>query len=108
MADFADTNLPTVIHSQEWKSLCDVLIIFPLVLIQEFYSNIHEIDHLVPLFCTRVRGTRILVTPQLVADVLQVPRIEFPNYHSCEHLQTISKDELMATFCERLSDWGDR
>ena len=58
----------------------------------------HEIDHSVPLFFTRVRGTRIPATLELVADVLRVPRIEFPNYPSCEHLWTVSKDELMTTF----------
>ena len=78
------------------------------MLIQDFYSNMHEIDRSVPLFFTRVRGTRIPITPQLVVDVLQVPRIEFPNYPSCERLRTVSKDELMAAFCERPSDWGDR
>ena len=36
----------------------------------------HVIDRSVPLFFTRVRGTRILVTPQLVADVLRVSRVE--------------------------------
>ena len=40
------------------------------------------------------RGTRIPITLQLVADVLHVPRIEFPNYPSCERLRTVSKDEL--------------
>ena len=40
--------------------------------------------------------------------MLWVPRIEFPDYPSCERLQTVSKDELMATFCERPFDWGDR
>ena len=80
----------------------------PLVLIQEFYSNMHEIDRLVPLFFTRIRGTRIPIIPQLVADVLRVPRIEFPDYPSCERLWTVSKDELMAAFYERPSDWGDR
>ena len=50
---------------------------------------------------------RIPVTPQLVADVLQVPRVEFPNYPSCEHLQTVSKDELKSVFCERPSEWGE-
>ena len=62
----------------------------------------HGIDHLVPLFFTRVRGTRILVTPQLVANVLRVPRIEFPDYPSCKCLQTVSKDELMAAFYEQI------
>ena len=50
----------------------------------------------------------ILVTPQLVADVLRVPRIEFLDYLNCDHLRTVSKDELMAAFCEFPSDWGDR
>ena len=61
----------------------------------------HRIDQSVPLFFTRVRGTRIPVTPQLVTDVLQVPRIEFPNYPDCERLWTVSRDELMSAFCER-------
>ena len=86
LADFADTDLPTVIHSREWESLCDVLVTCPFVLIQVFYSNMHEIDRLVPFFFTRIQGTRIPITPQLVADVLWVPRIEFPDYPSCEHL----------------------
>ena len=54
LADFADTDLPTIIHSQEWESLCDILVTCPLVFIQEFYSNMHGIDHSVPLFFTRV------------------------------------------------------
>ena len=99
LVDFADTNLPTVIHSREWESLCDVLITCPLMLMQEFYSNMHGIDCLVPLFFTRVRGTRIPVTPQLVADVLWIPRTKFLDYLSCECLWTVSKDELMAAFC---------
>ena len=68
----------------------------------------HGIDRSVPLFFTHVRGTRIPVTPQLVADVLRVPKIEFPNYPSCEHLRTVSRDELMFAFCERPSTWGER
>ena len=108
LSDFADINLPSVIHSREWELLCDVLVTCPLVLIQEFYSNMHGIDRLVPLFFTRVRGTRIPVTPQLVADVLRVLRIEFPDYPSCEHLRTVSRDELMSSFYERPIAWGER
>ena len=68
----------------------------------------HRIDWSVPLFFTCVRGTRIPITPQLVTDVLQVPRIEFPDYPSYEHLRTLSRDELMSAFCERPSAWGER
>ena len=68
----------------------------------------HRIDHLVPLFFICVRGTRIPVTPQLVVDVLRVPRIEFPNYPGCEHPRTVSKNELMSAFCERPTAWGER
>ena len=62
LADFADTDLSTVIHSQEWESLCDVPVTCPLMLIQEFYSNMHWIYRSVPLFFTCVRGTHIPVT----------------------------------------------
>ena len=86
LADFADTDLPDVIHSRGWESLCDVSATCSLVLIQEFYSNMHMIDHSVPLFFTHIRGTCIPVTPQLVVDVLQVPRVKFPDYPSCECL----------------------
>ena len=70
------------------------------MLIQEFYSNMHGIDRLVPLFFTRIRGTHIPITPQLVAEVLRVPRIEFPDYIGYERLRTVSKDELMSAFCD--------
>ena len=108
LSDFADTDLSSVIHSRGWESLCDVPVTCPLVLIQEFYSNMHRIDCSVPLFFTRVRGTRIPVIPQLVADVLHVLRIEFPDYPSCEHLRTVSRDELMSSFCEHPIAWGER
>ena len=33
LLDFADTDLPSVIHSRGWESLCDVLVTCPHVLI---------------------------------------------------------------------------
>ena len=107
LAGFTDTELPTTIHNREWESLCDVPVICPLVLIQEFYSNLHRIDCSVPLFFTRVRGTHIPVTPQLVMDVLRVPRIKFPDYPSCERLWNVFKDEFMVAFCRHPSNWAD-
>ena len=80
LVDFADTDLPTIIHSRGWELLCDVSVTCLIVLIQEFYSNMCGFDFSVPLFSTCVRGTRIVVTPQLVADVLHVPRVEHPDY----------------------------
>ena len=67
----------------------------------------HGIDRSVPLFFTRVRGTRIPVTPQLVVDVFHVPRIEFLDYPSCERLRTVSRDNLMSSFCKRPTTWGE-
>ena len=40
--------------------------------------------------------------------MLRVPRIEFPDYPSCERLRTVSRDELMSAFFERPSSWGER
>ena len=108
LSDFADIDLPSVIHSRRWESLCDVSVTCPLVLIQEFYSNMHEIDRSVPLFFTCVLGTRIPITLQLVTDVLRVPRIEFPDYPGCKRLRTVSRDEFMSAFCEIPTSWGKR
>ena len=68
----------------------------------------HRFDFSIPLFSTCVRGTRIVVTSQLVADVLHVLRVEHPDYLGCEHLRTVSKDEMIFAFYERPADWGDR
>ena len=108
MADFANTNLPTIIHSRGWESLCDVPITCPSVLIQEFYFNMHGFDFSIPLFSTHVRGTRIVVTLQLVVDVLHVLRVKHPDYLGCECLRTMSKDEMISAFCKHLTNWGDR
>ena len=67
----------------------------------------HMIDRSVPLFFTCVQGTHIPATPQLVADVLKVPRVEFPDYPSCERLRTVSKNELKSAFCECPFEWGE-
>ena len=40
--------------------------------------------------------------------MLHVPRVKHPNYPSCERLRTVSKDEMISTFCEHPADWGDR
>ena len=91
LSNFTNIDLPSIIHSRGWESLCDVLVTCPLVLIQEFYSNMHRIDSSVPHFFIRVRGTRIPITPQLGCEC---------DYPSCERLRTVSRDELMSSFCE--------
>ena len=68
----------------------------------------HKFDYKVPHFITYVWGTRIVVTPNLISEVLHVPRVEFADYPSCEHLRSASKDELSSHFCETPSSWGDR
>ena len=85
LSNFSNTNLPTVIHSRGWESLCDIPVTCPFVLISEFYSNMHGIDSSVSLFHTHVQGTCIVVTPRLVTDVLHVSRVEHPDYLGCDH-----------------------
>ena len=103
LLDFSDINLPTVIHSRGWESLCDIPVTCPSVIIQEFYSNMHEIDTSVPHFFSCIRGTHIVVTPKIVTEVLHVPRVAHPDNPSCECLRTVSKDELLSRFCETSS-----
>ena len=68
----------------------------------------HGLDSLVPLFHTRVQVTRIVVTLELVSNVLHVPRVGHPHYPRCERPRTVSKDEMISAFCDRPSNWGDR
>ena len=68
----------------------------------------HGFDFSIPDFITRVRDMRINVTPQIVADVLHIPRVEFLEYPGYEHLRTVSKDEIKFAFYERPSKWGER
>ena len=92
LSDFSDTNLPTIIHSRDQESLCDILVSYPSMIIQEFYSNMHGFDYSIPHFVTHIQGTRIVVTPDLISEVLHVLRVEFANYLDCPHLRTMSKD----------------
>ena len=80
LSDFSDTDLPTVIHSKGWEPLCDVPFTCPSMLIQEFYSNMHGFDYSIPLFVTRIRGTHIVVTLDIVSDVLRIPMVANPDY----------------------------
>ena len=77
------------------------------MIIQEFYSNMHGFNISVPHFITHVRGTRIVVTPDIVSEVLHVPRIAHHDNLSCDRLRTVSKDELSSLFCDTPSSWGD-
>ena len=81
-----------------WESLCDVLVTCPWVLIQEFYSNMHGFDYLVLIFGTRVWGTCIVVTPDIVSDVLRVLKVVHANYLGYDRLKTVSKDKLISSF----------
>ena len=67
----------------------------------------HRLNSSVPLFHTRVQGTRIVVISELVSNVFRVPRVEHPDYLGCEHLRTVSKDEMISAFCKCPSNWGD-
>jgi len=54
LSDFSDTDRSTIIYSRSWESLCGIPVIYPSMIIQEFYSNMHGFDTSVPHFVTRV------------------------------------------------------
>ena len=76
--------------------------------IQEFYSNIYGFDTFVPQFATIFRGTRIILTQDLIFEALHVPRVAHPNYLGCERLQIVSRDEPLSHFCETPSIRGGK
>ena len=49
-----------------------------------------------------------MVTPDIVSKVLHVPKVAHPDYPDYDCLKAMSKDELISSFCEHPSDWGDR
>ena len=106
--DFSDTSFPDVIHTWGWESLCEIPLRCPTVFIQKFYSNMHSTDTSVPQFVTTFRGKHIVVTSDLIFKILHVPKVSHPDYPSCQHLRTVSKDELLSHFYETPSIWGER
>ena len=67
----------------------------------------HGFDYSITQFVTHIRGIHMVVTSDIVSEVLHVPRAAHPDYPSSKRLRTVSKDELASLFCETLS-WGDR
>ena len=68
------------------------------MIIHEFYSNMHRIDTLVPYFFSHIRGMRIVVTSEIVFEVLHVSRVAHLDYPGCERLRIVSKDKLSSCF----------
>ena len=97
---FSNTNLSNVIYSKGWKSLYGIPVTCNFVIIQEFYSNMHKFEYSVPQFVTCIRGTRIVVTLDLISKVLHVPRVAYSDYLDCDRLRIVFKDELISLFCE--------
>ena len=67
----------------------------------------HGFDYSIPHFITCVRGTHIVVTSDLIVEVLYVPRVVHPDYPGYDRFRTMSKDELSSLFCETPSSWGN-
>ena len=67
----------------------------------------HRFDYSIPFFFTRIQGVRMVVTPDIVSEVLHVPKVVHPDYPDCERLRTMSKDEVAYLFCETPSSWGE-
>ena len=50
-------------------------------------------------------GTRIIVTPDFISEVLRVPKVDLPDYPSHPRLSSISRDELALLFYEKAMLW---
>ena len=58
----------------------------------------HRFDYYIPQFVTRIWGICMVVTPDIVSEVLHVPRVAHLDYPGYELLRTVSKDELTSLF----------
>ena len=68
----------------------------------------HGFDYSTPQFITRVRVVRMVVTSDIVSEVLHVPKVALLDYLGCDCLKIVSNDELVSLFCETPSSWGER
>ena len=67
----------------------------------------HTIDTSVPRFTTVFQGTRIVITLELIFEVLRVSRVDRLDYPNYRHLSSISRDVLASLFGEKTVLWGD-
>ena len=107
LSNFSNIALPNVIHTWGWESLYEIPLSCPNVIIQEFYSNMHNIDTSTTQFATHIRGICIVVTLNLVSEILHVPRVSYLDYPGCPRLRIVSNDELLSLFCKTPSTWGE-
>ena len=54
LSNFSDTDLPTIVYSRGWGSLCGISITCLFMIIHEFYFYMHGFDYSVPHFITRI------------------------------------------------------
>ena len=87
LSDFSNTPLPDVI--------------------QEFDSNIHDIDTFVPQFVMTFKGTHIVVTLDFISEIRHVSRVSHIDYPGYQCLRIVSKDELLSHFYETPFIWGE-
>ena len=66
----------------------------------------HGIDTAVPQFVTTFRGTRIVVTLNLISEVLHIPKVTHLDYPHCECLWTVFRDDFFSHFYEKPFLWG--
>ena len=83
LLDFSNTPLSDVIHTRGWESLWKITLWCLIVFIQEFYSNMHGIDTSIPQFTMVLQGTHIVVTSDLVSEILHVLWVAHPDYLGC-------------------------
>ena len=55
----------------------------------------HGFDFSIPLFVIRVRDTCIVVTLDIVSDVLCVLRVEHPDYSGCDWSSDVCSSDLV-------------
>ena len=49
----------------------------------------------------------MVVTSDIVFEVLHIPKVALLNYHGCDRLKIVSKDDLASLFCETPSSWDE-
>ncbi|KAL0012617.1 hypothetical protein SO802_007725 [Lithocarpus litseifolius] len=94
LSDFFDTDLPTVIYSRGWESLCDIRVTCPFMIIEEFYSNMHGFDtiYLISSLTLEEYIYKDTVTHDkhiFPSAITRIPRHEYVSYPESPHFIVI-------------------
>ena len=106
--EFVIYGLDKQIEKRSWESMCEGWpTAIPNDLIPEFYSNFLDINTTTLEFDVFLRKKKYHISPDIVAAVLKIPRVDQPGYPFIDQFVPL-RDKMMELFCGKPTAWGTK